>query len=59
MHQPQDMSLRWILIYPYNEVDVDETFRWNQLMTIEVVTLNLDDSWKGIYGKLMGVVGRG
>jgi 5-methylcytosine-specific restriction enzyme subunit McrC len=58
MHQPQEMSVRGILIYPYNGVDVDETYRWEQRMTMEVVTLNLDDSWEGIYGRLMGLLGK-
>jgi 5-methylcytosine-specific restriction enzyme subunit McrC len=48
MHQPQETSLRGILIYPFNGVEVDETFRWDNRTTLEVRTLNLDDSWKDI-----------
>ncbi|WP_191566338.1 McrC family protein [Metabacillus idriensis] len=56
MHQPKDLDLRGILIYPFNGVEVEESYRWNDRMTMEVLTLNLDDSWKAIHGKLMGVV---
>ncbi|RFB41312.1 hypothetical protein DZB86_10890 [Bacillus sp. RC] len=58
MHQPKEMNVRGILIYPFNGIDVDEKFRRDNRMTMEVMTLNLDDSWKGIYGKLMRVLSR-
>ncbi|MBM7587316.1 5-methylcytosine-specific restriction endonuclease McrBC regulatory subunit McrC [Bacillus pakistanensis] len=58
MHQPKEWKVRGILIYPLNGVEVDETFRWDERVTMEVITLNLDDSWKGIYGKLMAVLGK-
>jgi 5-methylcytosine-specific restriction enzyme subunit McrC len=57
MHQPQEMNLTGILIYPFNGVEVDETFRWDDRTTMEVLTLNLEDSWKDIYGKLIGIIG--
>jgi 5-methylcytosine-specific restriction enzyme subunit McrC len=56
MHQPQQMNLRGILIYPFNGVNVDETFSWNDRITMEVMTINLDDSWKKIYGKLISIL---
>jgi 5-methylcytosine-specific restriction enzyme subunit McrC len=56
MHQPKERQLRGILIYPLNGVEVKETYRWDERMTMEVMTVNLDDSWKGIYRKLLEVV---
>ncbi|MFZ7946401.1 McrC family protein [Neobacillus sp. 19] len=58
MHQPKDLCLRGILIYPFNGVEVDETFTWDERMTMEVLTLNLNDSWKEIYRKLIRVLER-
>jgi 5-methylcytosine-specific restriction enzyme subunit McrC len=56
MHQPKDITLRGILIYPYNGTVVDERFSWDDRMTVEVLTLNLEDSWGDIYKKLMSVL---
>ena len=56
MHQPKELNLRGILIYPFNGVEVDETFRWDERVTMEVITLNLDDSWKKIYRRLISVL---
>ena len=56
MHQPKNLSLRGILIYPFNGLEVDETFAWDERMTMEVMALNLNDSWKEIYRKLMRVL---
>jgi 5-methylcytosine-specific restriction enzyme subunit McrC len=58
MHQPTEMNVRGVLIYPFNGVEVDEVYRWDERMTMEVMTLNLDDCWKEICGKLMGVLGK-
>ncbi|MDQ1002638.1 5-methylcytosine-specific restriction enzyme subunit McrC [Neobacillus niacini] len=57
MHQPKATKLRGILIYPYNGVEVDETFRWDERLTLQVMTLNLNDSWKAIYRKLISCLG--
>ena len=56
MHQRKDLTLRGILIYPYNGTEVDEKFMWDDRMTVEVLTLNLEDSWGDIYKKLMSVL---
>jgi len=56
MHQPKDIALRGILIYPYNGTELDEKFAWDDRMTVEVLTLNLEDSWRDIYRKLMSVL---
>ncbi|MEK5391846.1 hypothetical protein NSQ59_15940 [Margalitia sp. FSL K6-0131] len=56
MHQPKDIALRGILIYPYNGTEIDEKFAWDDRMTVEVLTLNLDDSWRDIYRSLMSVL---
>ncbi|MFK9092590.1 McrC family protein [Bacillus salipaludis] len=58
MHQPKELCLRGILIYPFNGVEVDEAFIWSERMTMEILTINLDDSWKEIYRKLMEVLER-
>lgn len=58
LHQPKELNVRGILIYPFNGVHVDEQFRRDNGMTMEIMTLNLDDSWKGIYEKLLGVLNR-
>ncbi|WML50166.1 hypothetical protein RCG23_10255 [Neobacillus sp. PS3-34] len=56
MHQPKDLTLRGILIYPYNGTEVEEKFAWDDRMTVEVLTLNLEDSWGDIFNKLMSVL---
>lgn len=56
MHQPKGLNLRGILIYPFNGVEVDEAFPWDDRMKIEVITLNLDDKWKNIYCKLISII---
>ena len=56
MHQPKELKVRGILIYPKNGKDVQESFVWDERMSIEVMTLNLDSSWKEIYARLMSVV---
>lgn len=58
MHQPKNLEVRGILIYPFNGVTIDDSFRWDDRMTMEVMTLNLDDSWKSIYGRLMSVLNK-
>lgn len=56
MHQPKELKLRGILIYPFNGTEVGESYRWDERMSMEVVTLNLDESWKRIYEKLIAVL---
>lgn len=56
MHQPKESNLRGILIYPFNGAEVNETYRWDERITMEVKTVNLDDSWKGIYERLMSLL---
>ncbi|WP_338452568.1 hypothetical protein R4Z09_12220 [Niallia oryzisoli] len=56
MHQPKESNLRGILIYPFNGAEVNETYRWDERITMEVKTVNLDDSWKGIYERLMNLL---
>lgn len=58
MHQPKELEVRGILIYPFNGITIDDSFRWDDRMTMEVMTLNLDDSWKSIYGGLMSVLNK-
>ncbi|MGP4060242.1 McrC family protein [Halobacillus sp. H74] len=58
MHQPQDMKLRGILIYPYNSYLVNETYQWDENITMEIVSINLNDSWSEIYHTLKRLIGR-
>ncbi|WP_338472821.1 hypothetical protein R4Z10_08885 [Niallia sp. XMNu-256] len=53
MHQSKELNLRGILIYPFNGVEVNETYQWEERMTMEVITLNLGDSWRKIYKRLI------
>jgi 5-methylcytosine-specific restriction enzyme subunit McrC len=46
MHQPMEMDVRGILIYPFNEVEVDEAFWWDERVSMEVLSVNLDEYWK-------------
>jgi len=55
MHQKEDLDVRGILIYPYNGTEVNEFYRWSDRITIEMLTVNLEDSWADIYQKLIGV----
>lgn len=56
MHQPKELKLRGILVYPFNGVDVEEVFRWDERMSVEIMALNLDLSWRDIFEKLIRVV---
>lgn len=55
MHQSEDIDVQGVLIYPYNGADVDETYKWNERVTMRVKTVNLDASWKRIYEELIGL----
>ncbi|MFC4713443.1 McrC family protein [Planococcus dechangensis] len=56
MHQDQEMKLRGILIYPSNGEQVDEQYDWNERMSMEVMTLDLNASWKDIYDRLKNLI---
>jgi 5-methylcytosine-specific restriction enzyme subunit McrC len=56
MHQPKELQLRGILIYPFNGREVDETYRWDERIRVEVKTINLDDSWSEIYSELFSFI---
>lgn len=56
MHQPKEMKVRGILVYPFNGVEVDESYWWDERVSMEVLTVNLDESWKAIHSRLMEVV---
>jgi 5-methylcytosine-specific restriction enzyme subunit McrC len=57
MHQPKDMNVRGILIYPFNGIEVKEAFWWDERVRVEVITVNLDDSWRDIFDKLIVILG--
>ncbi|MCA0984309.1 hypothetical protein LCL89_09650 [Halobacillus yeomjeoni] len=54
MHQDQEVSVRGILVYPYNGKHVDEVFEWSERVSMEVNTLDLSASWHDIYTRLIG-----
>ncbi|WP_282034448.1 McrC family protein [Metabacillus indicus] len=56
MHQPKEMNVRGILIYPFNEVEVNESYRWSERVAMEVMTVDLGDSWKRIHLKLRSIL---
>lgn len=57
MHQPEDIEhLRGILIYPYNGENISETYKWSNRMTIEIATVNLDNSWNEVETELMKII---
>ena len=57
LHQPNELeNLRGILIYPFNGQETHEVYRWDERMTIEVVTVNLAARWHDIYHELIQVV---
>lgn len=58
MHQKPELSLRGILIYPFNGSAVDEKYIWDERMTIEVKTINLDDSWAKIHADLKSILNK-
>lgn len=56
MHQNEELNVRGILIYPYNGTEVSEFYRWNKRITMEILTVSLDDSWGNIYKKLIEII---
>jgi 5-methylcytosine-specific restriction enzyme subunit McrC len=56
MHQPRESNVRGVLVYPFNGVEVDEKFWWDERVKLEYLTINLDNSWRDIYGKLFGIL---
>jgi 5-methylcytosine-specific restriction endonuclease McrBC regulatory subunit McrC len=56
-HQPKEMSVRGILIYPYNGVAVNEVYHWDDRMSMEVITLDLNANWKTIFKELIDITG--
>ncbi|KIL49261.1 hypothetical protein KP78_07290 [Jeotgalibacillus soli] len=43
MHQEKDLELRGILIYPKNITDVNEKYQWSENISMEVMTVDLDN----------------
>src|SRR5699024_10344339 len=57
LHQPKELvQLRCILIYPFNRQEINEIYRWDERMTIEMMTVDLGASWRDIYRRLLQVV---
>jgi 5-methylcytosine-specific restriction enzyme subunit McrC len=56
MHQKKELQLRGILLYPRNGTDVEEKYQWSENVWMEVMTVDLDGSWKEICGRLISVI---
>ena len=56
MHQPDNLVVKGILVYPDNGYEVKETFHWDGRLSMEVMSINLDDSWMDIYHRLLEIV---
>lgn len=57
MHQSKDLEhLKGILIYPYNGENVSEVYKWNDQLTIEIATVNLNNTWDEVEAELMKIV---
>jgi 5-methylcytosine-specific restriction enzyme subunit McrC len=56
MHQKRELELRGILIYPTNGTVIDEKYRWSENIWMEVMTVDLNDSWKEIHKSLIALV---
>ncbi|MEI3605034.1 hypothetical protein SPD48_04975 [Pseudogracilibacillus sp. SE30717A] len=53
-HQPMKFEcVRGILIYPYNGVEVNEIYHWDERMTMEVMTIDLGAKWVTIKETLL------
>ncbi|TYS18476.1 hypothetical protein FZC78_02750 [Rossellomorea vietnamensis] len=55
MHQDRELQLRGLLIYPANGTDVKESYQWSENVCLEVMTVDLDGSWKEIYERLIDI----
>lgn len=55
-HQPDDLSVRGILIYPYNGREIAEVYRHDERLTFEVVTINLDARWEELKRELQQII---
>lgn len=57
MHQPKDYDVRGMLIYPTNnEAEIHEHYEWDERMKLEICSINLDESWQMIRGRLIGML---
>ncbi|PWA07898.1 hypothetical protein DCC39_15975 [Pueribacillus theae] len=57
MHQPAFKRVRGILIYPGNQAgELHEIYSWDERMAIEIVSLDLNASWREIYNALLALL---
>ncbi|OCA86004.1 hypothetical protein A8F94_14255 [Bacillus sp. FJAT-27225] len=56
MHQPSNLKVKGVLIYPYNGKEVNEVFQWDERIQMQVVTINLDETWGNIYENLCNII---
>lgn len=56
-HQPYSLGkVRGVLIYPYNGYSLYEVYEWDERIKMEMMTIDLSESWKVIYERLINIV---
>lgn len=59
MHQPVKADVRGILIYPAtDDTEFTVLYEWDERITLELCSLNLDNSWDKIRNRLLSIVYR-
>ncbi|MBU9674967.1 hypothetical protein KQ939_02835 [Planococcus sp. CP5-4] len=56
MHQDSEVKVRGILIYPFNGELINEKYMWSEQIKMEVLTLNLNNSWREIHNSLISAL---
>lgn len=53
-HQPKEIeNVRGILVYPYNGINMNEKYHWDERMTMEIMTIDLGAKWDKIKESLL------
>jgi len=58
-HQSEELVVRGILIYPKNDYMVKEKYTYNERISFEVITIDLDSTWNEIKDELMEIIPSG
>lgn len=58
-HQSKELTdVRGVLIYPYNGQRLKKDYRWDDRISLEIMTVNLSNEWREIYNELLTVVNK-
>ena len=53
-HQPKEIeNVRGILVYPYNGINMNEKYHWDDRITMEIMTIDLGAKWDKIKESLL------